>query len=321
MAANQAIDIPKGPGRKNSIWAQSLRRLVRKKVGVICLVIIVVFYLSGIFAHWIAPYGYNEYNFSELKEGPSLSHPFGTDRAGRDIFTRVLYGMRTLVIITIAALVTGGLFLGIALGLISGYFGKTVDSVIMRVGEVFLAFPDILLVILIAATVGPTVRDWLRDFEDATGIHGIVKLGIVDYVVVFGSLAAYSWVGMARLVRGQVLYIKQSQYVEAAEAAGAPTRRILLFHVLPNLLSPVIVLVSMGMGGMIFAAIVLSWLGIGVQPPTPDLGRIMFENRDVGILRSDPHLLVFPVGAVTIIIFAWNLLGDALNDAFNPRAR
>ena len=321
MAANQAIDIPKGPGRGNSIWAQSLRRLVRKKVGVICLVIIVVFYLSGIFAHWIAPYGYNEYNFSELKEGPSLSHPFGTDRAGRDIFTRVLYGMRTLVIITIAALVTGGLFLGIALGLISGYFGKTVDSVIMRVGEVFLAFPDILLVILIAATVGPTVRDWLRDFEDATGIHGIVKLGIVDYVVVFGSLAAYSWVGMARLVRGQVLYIKQSQYVEAAEAAGAPTRRILLFHVLPNLLSPVIVLVSMGMGGMIFAAIVLSWLGIGVQPPTPDLGRIMFENRDVGILRSDPHLLVFPVGAVTIIIFAWNLLGDALNDAFNPRAR
>ena len=321
MAANQAIDIPKGPGRENSIWAQSLRRLVRKKVGVICLVIIVVFYLSGIFAHWIAPYGYNEYNFSELKEGPSLSHPFGTDRAGRDIFTRVLYGMRTLVIITIAALVTGGLFLGIALGLISGYFGKTVDSVIMRVGEVFLAFPDILLVILIAATVGPTVRDWLRDFEDATGIHGIVKLGIVDYVVVFGSLAAYSWVGMARLVRGQVLYIKQSQYVEAAEAAGAPTRRILLFHVLPNLLSPVIVLVSMGMGGLIFAAIVLSWLGIGVQPPTPDLGRIMFENRDVGILRSDPHLLVFPVGAVTIIIFAWNLLGDALNDAFNPRAR
>ena len=304
-----------------SLWSQSLRRLLRKKVGMVCLVVIAAIYLAGILAHWIAPYGYNEQNLNETKQGPSLSHPFGTDRAGRDVLTRVIYGVRTAVIITVAAIITGSLFLGIGLGLISGYFGKMVDTVIMRVGEIFLAFPDILLVILIAATVGPRVKDAVRAFEDATNIDGIVRLGIVDYVVVFGSLTAFSWVGMARLVRGQVLHTKQSQYVEAAQAVGASTRRILLVHILPNVVSPVIVLVSMSMGSVLVAAVVLSWLGIGIQPPTPDLGRMIFENGSIGVLRSDPHLLLFPVGTITILVFAFNLLGDALNDAFNPRAR
>ena len=305
----------------HSLWHQSVRRLLKKKVGMACLTIITVFYLAGIFAPWITPYDYSKINLTEVKQGPSISHPFGTDRAGRDILTRVIYGLRTLVIITISAILTGSLLLGITLGLISGYFGKTWDAVIMRIGEIFLAFPDIFLVILIAATVRPRVVQLVREFEDATVFSGIVKSGIVDYVVVFGALAAFSWVGMARLVRGQVFSIKQSQYVESAQAIGASTMRILLVHVLPNLLSPVIVLVSMGMGGLIFAAVVLSWLGIGVQPPTPDLGRMLFENRDIGVLRTDPHLLLFPVIVITILIFAFNLLGDALNDAFNPKAR
>jgi ABC-type dipeptide/oligopeptide/nickel transport system permease subunit len=259
-------------------------------------------------------------DLSAIKEGPSWSHPFGTDRVGRDYLTRIIYGLRTTVIITIASILTGSLFLGIGLGLISGYFGKLVDSVIMRVGEVFLAFPGILLVLLIAATLRPRVVELARGFEDATGLN-IVSLGIVDYFVVFGSLAAFSWVGMARLVRGQVLYTKQAQYVEAAQAIGASTRRILAVHVLPNVLSPVIVLVSMGMGGAAGAEIVLSWLGIGIQPPTPSLGVMIFENGNISVLRTDPHLLLFPVGAITVLIFAFNLLGDALNDAFNPRAR
>ena len=286
-----------------------------------CLVVIILFYLAGILAPWVTPYDYRAQDLSMTKQRPSFSHPFGTDRLGRDIFTRVIYGLRTTVIITVAALATGSLFLGIGMGLISGYFGKMVDSVIMRVGEVFLAFPGIFLVILIAATVRTRVVDLVRDLEVSTGINGLVSSGAADYVVVFGAVAAFSWVGMARLVRGQVLYIKQSQYVDAARATGASTRRIMLAHILPNILSPIIVLTTIGMGSTAGTEIVLSWLGIGIQPPTPSLGVMIFNNGNISALRQDPHLLLFPVGTITILIFAFNLLGDALNDAFNPRAR
>ena len=304
-------------GRGRSLWSQSLRRLLRKKVGMACLVVIVVFYLAGIFSAWITPYDYREQDFTAVKEAPSLSHPFGTDRVGRDYLTRIVFGLRTTVIITVAAAVTGSLLLGIGLGLMAGYFGKLVDSVIMRIGDVFLAFPGIFLVLIIAATIGPVVRDWFRDI----GANDLIRLGIVDYVIVFGSLAAFSWVGMARLVRGQVLAVKEFQYVDAARALGASTPRILVVHILPNILSPVIVVVSMGMGAAAGSEIILSWLGIGIQPPTPSLGVMIFENGSVSVLRSDPHLLLFPVGIITVLIFAFNLLGDALNDAFNPRAR
>ena len=317
MAAEEAQPTFPTTIRGQSLWSQSLRRLLRKKVGVVCLAIILVMYLAGIFAAWVTPYDYKAQDYNALKEPPSLSHPFGTDRVGRDQLTRVIYGLRTTVIITVLAMVTGGLFLGIGLGLLSGYFGKWIDSIIMRVGEIFLAFPDILLVLLIAATLRPRVVEWVRDL----GGTDLVRLGIPDYLVVFGALAAFGWVGMARLVRGQVLYIKQSQFVEAAQAAGASTPRILTFHVLPNIISPVIVLVSMGMGQAAGAEIILSWLGIGIQPPTPSLGLMIFTNGNIAVLRSDPHLLLFPVAAVTILIFAFNLLGDALNDAFNPRSR
>lgn len=307
--------------RAGSLWRQALRRFARKRVGIACLVVILILYFSGILAPWVTPYGFNEQDLSKALQGPSLSHPLGTDRLGRDILTRIIFGLRTTVIVTIASVVTGGLLLGIFLGLASGYFGKWVDAVIMRIGEIFLAFPGLLLVILIAATVKPRIVEWMRNFEDATGIHGIIQLGIVDYIVVFGALAAFSWVGMARLVRGQVFYLKEQAYVDSAVAIGASTWRVLLVHILPNVIGPVIVVVSMGLGSAAGSEIVLSWLGIGIQPPTPSLGVMIFENGSIGVLRSNPHLILFPVGTVTILIFAFNLLGDALNDAFNPRAR
>lgn len=297
-----------------------MRRLRQKKIAMACIVIISVMYLLGIVTIFTSPtpYGYNDQDLrpEAVKQGPSISHPFGTDRLGRDLLTRVIFGLRTTVIITLAALVTGSLVFGIGLGLISGYFGKWVDSIIMRVGEVFLAFPGLLLVILIAATVKPRVEVWARGFEASTGL-----VGLVDYLVIFGALAAFSWVGMARLVRGQTLYVKQSQYVEAAKAMGASNRRILLQHILPNVISPVIVLVSLGMGSTAGSEIILSWLGIGIQPPTPSLGVMIFENGNISVLRSDPHLILFPVLTITVLIFAFNLLGDALNDVLNPRTR
>ena len=321
MAVEKGTVIFGDEAEGRSLWSQSMRRLLRKKVGMVCLVIIVIFYLSGILATWITPYEFTETDLTATKQGPSLSHPLGTDRLGRDMLTRIIFGLRTTVIITLASIVTGGLLLGVGLGLISGYFGKLVDSVIMRVGEICLAFPGLLLVILIAATIRPRVVGWVRSFEDFSGIDGIVRLGIADYLVIFAALLPFGWVGMARLVRGQVLYIKQNQYIESAQAVGASTRRVLLVHILPNIMSPVIVVVSMGMGAVVGAEIVLSWVGIGIQPPTPSLGIMIFNNGSIGVLRSDPHLLLFPVGVVTILIFSFNLLGDALNDAFNPRAR
>jgi ABC-type dipeptide/oligopeptide/nickel transport system permease subunit len=309
------------PQRSQSYWMLSLRRLRRKKLAIFFLGVILLMYGAGILAPLVTPYGYNDQDLSIAKQGPSLAHPFGTDRVGRDMLTRTIFGLRTTVIITITALIGGSLFLGIVLGLVSGYVGKLADSIIMRVGEVTSAFPEVLLLLLIVATVRPRIIGWVRDFEDATGIDWIVSLGIVDYAVVSFALAVFSWFGMARLVRGQVLQARENQYSEAARAIGASTSRILRVHVLPNVLSPVIVSVSAGLASFAGAELFLSFLGIGVQPPTPSLGRMIFENSSISVLRSDPHLLLFPVITISILLFSFNLLGDAVNDAFNPRAR
>ena len=278
-------------------------------------------YGSGIFAPLVAPYGYNDQDLTKVKQGPSFSNPLGTDRLGRDMLTRVIYSLRTTVIITVISLVTGSLLLGISLGLLAGDFGRWLDAIIMRVGEVTASFPDIFLVLIIVATVKPRILTWVHTFEDTTGIDWIVRLGIVDYLVISLALAAFSWFGMARLVRGQVLQVRENQYVEASRALGSSTLRILAIHILPNVISPVIVSISAGLAGIATAEIVLSWLGIGIQPPTPSLGVMIFENGNLSVLRSDPHLTLVPSGVLVVLLFTFNLLGDGINDAFNPRAR
>ena len=303
-----------------SYWAISLRRLLRKKIGIGCLTIILLMYGSGILAPLVTPYGFNDQDLSITKQGPSFGHPFGTDRLGRDIFTRIIYGLRTTVIITVVTLATGSLAIGITMGLLAGYFGRLIDTVIMRVGEVSSAFPEIFLVLIIISTVKAPVTRWVRSVEDVVGFD-IVSLGVVDYMVLSLALAIFSWFGMARLVRGQVLQARENQYVEAARAIGAPTRRILMKHVLPNVMGPVIVMVSAGLAGVAGSEVLLSFLGIGIQPPTPSLGLMIFENGSISVLRSDPHLLLFPVLTLSVLLFTFNLLGDAVNDAFNPRAR
>ena len=306
--------------RSKSYLGLSLARLMRKKVAVACLIVIGVMYGSGILSPLVTPYGYNDQNLTQVKQGPSFSHPFGTDRLGRDVLTRIVFGLRTTVIITITAMLGGSLILGITLGLMAGYFGKKIDAVIMRSGEVTSAFPDILLVLIIVATVKPRIVAWARGLEDTIGFD-MVQLGIVDYAVISVALAIFSWFGMARLVRGQVLQAREFQFVEAARAMGGSTPRILLSHVLPNVIGPVIVVISAGLATFAGSEIFLSWLGIGIQPPTPSLGVMIFENGSISVLRSNPHLLLFPVGTLAVLLFTFNLLGDAVNDAFNPRTR
>mgnify|MGYP001242653187 CR=1 FL=1 len=383
MQVEARATVLRGPKGGQSYWALSLRRLMRKKLGVGCLAVILLMYGSGILAPFVTPYGYNDQNLAMAKQPPpwvgarvedrcvvectglegelrtitlvnallqmengkiilgegasgeievgdrlglvvrtagTWSHPFGTDRLGRDILTRIIFGLRTTVIITVTTLVTGSLVLGITMGLVAGYFGRLIDTIIMRVGEVTSAFPEIFLVLIIVATVKPPVTDWVRGIEDTVGFD-IVRLGIVDYMIIALALAIFSWFGMARLVRGQVLQVRENQYVEAARAVGVSTPRILLRHVFPNVIGPVIVVSSAGLAGIAGSEIFLSWLGIGIQPPTPSLGLMIFENGSISVLRTNPHLLLFPVGTLALLLFTFNLLGDAMNDAFNPRTR
>ncbi len=318
---NEVQPLPSVPRQPSgSYWAISLRRLFRNRVAVACLAVVLLLYGSGSLASLVTFYGYDDQDLSVAKQGPSIQHPFGTDRLGRDVMTRIIFGLRTTVIITVITLVTGSLALGITLGLLAGYFGRWLDTVIMRTGEVTTAFPDIFLILIIISLVKPPVTDWVRGIEDSLGIE-ILRLGVVDYLVLALALAIFSWFGMARLVRGQVLAARENQYVEAARSVGCTTPTILLRHVLPNVMGPVIVVVSAGLGSVAGAEVLLSFLGIGIQPPTPSLGLMMFEHGSISELRSNPHLLLFPAGTLTVLLFAFNLLGDGVNDAFNPRAR
>lgn len=326
-----AVNVPATPGATVQILGRSplreaMGRLRRKKLGMVALAIIVILYLAGIFAPVIAPYDYSETDFLKSQQGPSAENWLGTDRLGRDIFTRVLWGIQTTVIITAIGLVTGSLVLGVSLGLVAGYFRGKSDIAIMRAGEVVSAFPDVLLIILIAATLRPRFMDWARGIEDGTGISGLVSSGAVDFFVIGLALLPLSWFGMMRLVRGQVLSLRESQYVDAARATGASTPRLLFTHILPNVSGPIIVTATFGLGAVAGSEVFLSFLGLGVQPPRPSLGVMIAEvtgrgGASVSVLRNHPEQLLAPIVVVWLLIFCWNLLGDALNDAFNPRTR
>ena len=301
--------------------SRSFSRLFKKKVAVVCLFLIILIYFLGIFAPLFAPYEYNYQDYSSIRQPPSWDHIAGTDFKGRDVFSRVLWGIQNTVIITLVTILSGSLLIGVSLGLIAGYFGGKIDSLIMRIGELFACFPDILLVILLAATLRPRILEFVRWIEDNTLLDGLVKSGIADYLVISLALVSFSWVGMARLVRGQVLSLKENEYIESAKATGSSTSRILFVHLLPNALSPIIITVSMGMGSLIGTELILSWLGLGIQPPRPSLGNMLLEGGSISAIRAVPWMLLAPGFIAWTLVLTWNLFGDSLNDVFNPRTR
>ena len=310
----------------NSPFRITINKLFKKKLAVASIIILLILYGSGIFASFLAPYPYTETDLKNTQEGPSKEHFFGTDRLGRDIFTRVLWGIQTTVIVTFVGLLTGSLILGVSLGLISGYFQGKIDALIMGLGEITSAFPDILLIILLAATLRPRIVDFARDIEEKTGISGLISSGFIDYVVIGFALLPLSWFGMMRLVRGQVLSVANSEYIESAKAMGVSKTRILIKHVFPNILGPIIVSATFGLGAVAGTEIILSFFGLGVQPPRPSLG-IMISDvtgrgaASVSVLKNHPEQLLAPIIVVWLLIFCWNLLGDALTDVFNPRSK
>ena len=256
--------------------------------------VIVVMTLAAIAAPIVASQDPLKIDLSNYLARPSGAHWLGTDVQGRDIWARLVYGAR--VSLTVGLISQGiALSLGVTLGLIAGYYGKWVDELVMRLADVTLAFPTLLLLIAMVAAFQPSMG------------------------VVFATIGVVGWAGMARLVRGQVLVVRQLEYVQAIRALGAKDVRVMLRHVLPNVIAPVVIAATLGVAGAIMAEAALSFLGLGVPAPTPSWGSMIADGRDLDQLRRAPWTSVFPGMAIGAAVLGFNLLGDALRDALDPR--
>jgi peptide/nickel transport system permease protein len=256
--------------------------------------IVILAVIGALLGPSLAPFHPADQNLALRLEGPTGLHWFGLDELGRDIFARVLSGARISLMVGLVVVGVSSTF-GILLGSIAGYFGGRIDEAISRVMDVLLAFPGLLLAIAMVAVLGPSLTN-----------------------VIF-ALTLIGWVGYARLVRGQVLRAREFEYVQAARALGAPIPRILLRHIIPTALPAVTVQATLGMGGAILAEAALSFLGLGVQPPTPSWGTMLSYGKSH--LLDAPHLTVFPGIAIAILVLGFNFLGDGLRDALDPATR
>ena len=259
------------------------------KIGAAIVLLTVI---GATIAPWAAPYDPSGQELALRLERPSFEHPFGLDELGRDIFSRVLAGARISLFVGLTVVGISS-FVGVLLGSIAGYFGGWLDDVISRTIDVLLAFPGILLAIALVAVLGPSLSN------------------------VVMALSVIGWVGYARLVRGQVLKSRELEFVQAARALGAGTPRILLRHVIPTTLPAVMVQATLGMAGAILAEASLSFLGLGVQPPTPSWGTMLNGGR-LHLLDA-PHLTIFPGAAIAALVLGFNFLGDGLRDAIDPK--
>ncbi len=270
-----------------------VHQLVRDRTALMGLMILAVLGGLAVLAPLVAPHDPAAQDVLDRYAAPSLEHPLGTDQLGRDELSRLLYGGRTSLLTSIA-LGAGILVIGLAVGTASGFAGGIIDGAVMRVIDVLLAFPNFLLVLVVVGALGP----------------GLVNLSIAFLVA--------GWVGYARVVRGLVLAAKERPFVEAARALGLRSRRVALGHVLPNVLAPVIVLWTLRTGQLLLALAALSFLGLGVQPPTPEWGAMLNDARDS--LAQAPMLMVYPGALITLAALGFNLLGDGLRDVLDPAA-
>ncbi len=284
------------PGENISQAGQRIGRSVRHNpLAASGIVLVAMFVVFALFAPWIAPQDPAVIDLPVRLQGPSHAHWFGTDELGRDILSRVIYGARISMLVGSCVVVTS-LVLGLIIGSIAGYYGGAIDRFVnVIVMNAFLSFPGILLAIAFVAFRGP-------------GIFNLVF-----------ALSLGGWVGYARLVRGQVLATREREFVEAARALGAGDLRIIVRHILPNIIQPVIVQAAIGMAGAILAEGTMSFLGLGVPPPTASWGTMLNDGR--ARLFDAPHLVLFPALAVMLAVLSFNFIGDALRDYMDPRSR
>ncbi|MEJ8547436.1 ABC transporter permease [Brevibacillus borstelensis] len=294
LATMPAEEVSAGKVRRRTPWSEGIRRLRKQKAAVIGGALVVLFILTGVFAPLLAPHDPIEQNLANTLQPPSAEHWFGTDDSGRDMFSRILYGARISMTIGIFS-VLGSLVVGTLLGLIAGFYGKWIDTLISRIFDVMLAFPGILLAIAIVAILGPGL------------FNALLAIAIVN-VPMYG-----------RLVRAKVLGIKQEEYIMAARAQGMSQVRILFRHVLPNSWTPLIVQGTLGVASAILEAAALGFLGLGAQPPEAEWGKMLADSRDY--ITTAPWVVMIPGFAIMASVIGFNLFGDGLRDALDPKAQ
>ena len=276
-----------------SLWADAWVRLKKNKLAFWGMIIVLIFIVMAIFTPWITPYGYEEQNLDLGATGPSCAHWFGTDIFGRDLLTRVMYGGRVSLAVGIIA-TSVALVIGVAWGTVAGYVGGRTDAVMMRIVDALYALPFIIFIILLMVVFGRSI------------------------LLLFLAIGAVEWLTMARIVRGQVQNIRNQEFVDAARSMGLSTPHILIKHVVPNSLGPIIVYATLTVPQVMLLEAFLSFLGLGIQPPQSSWGLLISTGAES--MEDYPWLLVFPGLALSITLFALNFMGDGLRDALDPKA-
>ncbi|WP_093043957.1 nickel transporter permease [Thalassobacillus cyri] len=280
--------------KNSSLWLDSLSRVIKSKTSFIGLIIISLLIIIAAFAPQIATHSPTDQSIIDRYQAPSAEHWLGTDELGRDIFSRIVHGSR--ITIQIGVITVGiSMIVGVFLGAVAGFFGRWVDQIIMRIIDIMMAFPSILLAIALVAVLGKSLTNAMI----AVGIVGVPHF--------------------ARIVRSTVLSVKETEYIEASRVIGAKNGRILFSHVLPNCLAPIIVQATLTIGTAILDAAGLSFLGLGAQPPLPEWGAMLSDGRSA--LQTAPWVVMFPGFAILLVVLGFNLLGDGLRDALDPRLK
>jgi oligopeptide transport system permease protein len=283
------------PRRHASLWGDAWRRLVRNRLAVIGLVIVTTFMLVAIFAPVLAPYGENEVvDVRLIRYHPSWTWPMGLDENGRDIFSRMMYGARVSLLVGVVSQFII-LAIGVPIGAIAGYYAGNTDNILMRLVDVIYAIPQLLLVLLFVNLLG-------------SGLTNI-----------FLAIGLIGWVTEARLVRGQFLTLREQEYVKAAKVSGAGGPYIILRHLIPNSMTPIIVALTFGIPTAIFTEAAISFVGVGIRPPQASWGQMVGTGSQPGYVQSDPHMLLFPVLAIGLTMLGFTFLGDGLRDALDPK--
>lgn len=283
--------------QKESQFMAVLKRLKKNKMAMLGLVILIVLVLMAVFAPWITRFPYEEMHVLDKHQTPNATYWFGTDELGRDIFSRIVYGARyslSLGILAILAILVSNA-IGIVIGAIAGYVGGTTDNILMRLLDIFQAIPGMLLGVIISSVLGAGFTNTIL----------AMAIGNIPMSV--------------RLLRGQVLSIRKQEYLEAAEAINCTRSRIIIRHVLPNSYAPLLVSATMGIGNTIMAAASLSFIGLGIQPPTPEWGAMLTAAK--GFFRDHPHEMLFPGLFIMLTVLALNMFGDGLRDALDPKLK
>jgi peptide/nickel transport system permease protein len=291
--SNPRAMLAQAEDRPSGILRRDVRRIMRQRGVLIGFLILACFGGAALCAPWLSPADPLAQNVSAGLQPPSAGYLFGTDKLGRDILSRILYGARISLIVGVAVVVIAG-GVGTLLGLVAGYLGGWIDEALMRITDIFFAFPALILAMAIAGALGPSLQNALI------------------------AISAVTWPIYARLIRGQVLALKQQEFIQAARALGTPEWRIVLLHLLPNTLAPLLVQTSFDMGAAITAVAGLSFIGFGAQPPTPEWGVMISEGRNY--ITTQWWLTTIPALAILLVVGGFNLLGDGLRDALDPRS-